>query len=108
MVKLGNELVGAQAEAITYTCTVNPDFAILLLKFAVVFEDPGHPDPEQPRFVVRVLNSAGQLVDDCAEYDVTAGNVPGFLTYTSAGHNVRYRPWTNVGIDLSNYAGQEG
>jgi hypothetical protein len=107
VVKLGNELVGAEAEAITYTCTVNPDFTILLLKFAVVFEDPGHPDPEQPRFVVRVLNSAGQLVDDCAEYDVTAGNVPGFLTYTSAGHNVRYRPWTNVGIDLSNYAGQE-
>lgn len=107
VVKLGNEQVGAEAEAITYQFTVNPDYAILLLKFAVVLEDPGHPAPAQPRFVVRVLNSEGQLVDDCAEYDVTAGNVPGFLTCTSAGHNVRYRPWTNVGIDLSNYAGQE-
>lgn len=103
VVKLGNEQVGRQAEAITYTCTVNPDFTILLLKFAVVFEDPGHPEPDQPRFVVRVLNSEGQLVDDCAEYDVTAGNIPGFQTYGG----VRFRPWTNVGIDLSAYAGQE-
>lgn len=107
VVRLGNEQVGKQAEAITYQFTVNPDYAILLLKFAVVLEDPGHPAPAQPRFVVRVLNNAGQLVEDCAEYDVTAaGDIPGFQTYTSGWYNVRWRPWTNVGIDLSDYAGQ--
>ena len=107
VVKLGNEQVGKQAEAITYQFTVNPDYAILLLKFAVVLEDPGHPAPAQPRFVVRVLNNAGQLVETCAEYDVTAaGDIPGFQTYTSGWYNVRWRPWTNVGIDLSDYAGQ--
>lgn len=107
VVRLGNEQVGAQAEAVTYQFTVNPDYAILLLKFAVVLEDPGHPKPAQPRFVVRVLNSAGQLVETCAEYDVTAaGDIPGFQTYTSGWYNVRWRPWTNVGIDLSDYAGQ--
>lgn len=108
VVKLGNEQVGKQAEAITYQFTVNPDYAILLLKFAVVFEDPGHPAPDQPRFVVRVLNSAGQLVETCAEYDVTAaGDISGFQSYTSGWHNVRWRPWTNVGIDLSDYSGQQ-
>lgn len=108
VVRLGNEQVGKQAEAITYQFTVNPDYAILLLKFAVVLEDPGHPAPAQPRFVVRVLNSNGQLVEDCAEYDVTAaGDIPGFQTYTSGWRNVRWRPWTNVGIDLSDYAGQQ-
>lgn len=108
VVKLGNEQVGKEAEAITYQFTVNPDYAILLLKFAVVLEDPGHPKPAQPRFVVRVLNSAGQLVETCAEYDVTAaGDIPGFQTYTSGWRNVRWRPWTNVGIDLSDYAGQQ-
>lgn len=107
VVRLGNEQVGKQAEAITYQFTVNPDYAILLLKFAVVLEDPGHPAPAQPRFVVRVLNNAGQLVETCAEYDVTAaGDIPGFQTYTSGWYNVRWRPWTNVGIDLSDYAGQ--
>lgn len=108
VVKLGNERVGSEAEAITYQFTVNPDYAILLLKFAVVLEDPGHPAPAQPRFVVRVLNSAGQLVETCAEYDVTAaGDIPGFQTFTSGWYNVRWRPWTNVGIDLSDYAGQQ-
>lgn len=108
VVRLGNEYVGAEAEAVTYQFTVNPDYTILLLKFAVVFEDPGHPSPDQPRFVVRVLNNAGQLVEDCAEYDVTAtGNIPGFNSYVSGWHNVRWRPWTNVGIDLSDYAGQQ-
>lgn len=107
VVKLGNEQVGAQAEAITYHFTVDTNQAILLLKFAVVFEDPEHPSPDQPRFVVRVLNAAGQLVDECAEYDVTAaGNIPGFQNYISGRHNIRWRPWTNVGIDLSNYIGQ--
>ena len=105
VVRLGNERIGAQAEAVTYQFTVDPDYAILLLKFAVVFEDPGHPFPDQPRFVVRVLNGAGQLVDSCAEYDVTAaGDIPGFYT---SGRRVRWRPWTNVGIDLSDYAGQQ-
>jgi hypothetical protein len=108
VVKLGNEQVGKQAEAITYQFTVNPDYAILLLKFAVVLEDPGHPAYAQPRFVVRVLNNAGQLVETCAEYDVTAaGDIPGFQTYTAGWYNVRWRPWTNVGIDLSDYAGQQ-
>ena len=108
VVKLGNEQVSAQAEAVTYQFTVDPDHAILLLKFAVVFEDPGHPFPDQPRFVVRVLNGAGQLVDNCAEYDVTAASdIPGFQTYTSRWHNVKWRPWTNMGIDLSDYAGQQ-
>lgn len=108
VVRLGNERIGAEAEAVTYQFTVDPDYAVLLLKFAVVFEDPGHPFPDQPRFVVRVLNGAGQLVDSCAEYDVTAaGDIPGFQTHISGWHNVRWRPWTNVGIDLSDYAGQQ-
>ena len=108
VVKLGNNQTGAEAEAISYNFIVNPDSAILLLKFAVVFEDPQHIPSWQPRFVMRVLNSNGQLVDDCAEYDVVAsGNIPGFNTYiTSYGHRVQWRPWTNVGIDLSDYAGQ--
>ena len=105
VVKLGNEQVGAEAEAITYKFIVDPDRAILLLKFAVVFEDPRHPVPDQPRFVVRVLNSIGQLVDSCAEYDVTAaGDIPGFQSYASGW--IQWRPWTKVGIDLSDYAGQ--
>lgn len=109
VIRLGNECIGAEAEAITYRFVVEDDAAILLLKFAVVLEDPDHPTIYQPRFVVRVLDGSGNLVDDCAEYDVSAGaGIPGFQTYYGPyGGCVRWRPWTNVGIDLSHFIGQE-
>lgn len=109
VIRLGNERIGAEAEAITYRFIVENDAAILLLKFAVVLEDPDHPTIYQPRFVVRVLDGSGNLVDDCAEYDVSAGaGIPGFQTYYGPyGGCVRWRPWTNVGIDLSHFIGQE-
>lgn len=104
VIRLGNDNTGSEAEAITYKFTVDYFKSILLLKFAVVFEDPGHPSYEQPRFTVRVTNLNGELVESCAEYDVTAaGNIPGFNSY----QGIRWRPWTNVGIDLSSYIGEE-
>lgn len=107
VIKLGNEEVGAEAEAITYTFRVDPDKAILLLKFAVVFQDPNHSAIAQPRFVVRVLNEDGELAEACAEYDVTASaNIENFRETTYSGTILRWRPWTNVGINLTNYIGQ--
>lgn len=104
VIRLGNDNVGAEAEAITYRFTVDYYKSILLLKFAVVFEDPQHSFSEQPRFVVRVTRPNGELVQDCAEYDVTAaGNIPGF----NSNGMIRWRPWTNVGIDLSSFIGSE-
>ena len=103
VVKLGNELVGAEAESIVYTFTVDPDHSILLLKFAVVFENPLHSPPHQPRFVMRVLDTNDNLLDPCMEYDVTSSNdIPGFQTFGI----VKWRPWTNTGFDLSPYVGQ--
>lgn len=109
VIRLGNERTGAEAEAITYRFIVEDDAAILLLKFAVVLQDPSHPAIDQPRFVVRVLDGNGNLVEDCAEYDVSAGaGIPGFQTYSGPhGECIRWRPWTNVGIDLSHFIGQE-
>ena len=107
VIRLGNERTGGEAEAITYRFIVEDDAAILLLKFAVVLQDPSHPAIDQPRFVVRVLDGNGNLVEDCAEYDVSAGaGIPGFQTYSGWGC-IRWRPWTNVGIDLSHFVGQE-
>ena len=109
VIRLGNERTGAEAEAITYRFIVDDNAAILLLKFAVVLQDPSHLAIHQPRFVVRVLDGNGQLVEDCAEYAVSAGaGIPGFQTYAGwYGECIRWRPWTNVGIDLSHFVGQE-
>ena len=103
VVKLGNELVGAEAESIVYSFTVDDENSILLLKFAVVFENPGHVPPHQPRFVMRVLDANDQLLDPCMDYDVTSSDeIPGFQTFG----DVKWRPWTNTGFDLSPYIGQ--
>ena len=108
VIKLGNEQVGKQAEALRYTFTVDKDNAVLLLKFAVVLEDPDHPTAAQPRFVVRITDTDGNLTEPCAEYDVSAGaNIPGFQTYQKNNRTVRWRDWTNMGLDLSKYIGQQ-
>ena len=108
VIKLGNERTGAEAEALTYRFSVDINNAVLLLKFAVVLEDPGHGFIAQPRFVVRVTDSDGNLTEECAEYDVSAGgDIPGFQTYqNSSWKTIRWRDWTNIGIDLSRYIGQ--
>lgn len=108
VVRLGNDSIGGEAESITYHFLVDPDKAVLLLKFAVVFQDPGHPSADQPRFVVRIMNREGSLIEPCAEYDVTArAEIEGFRTFDKGGVPVRWRDWTYVGLDMSTYAGQE-
>jgi len=108
-IKLGNEQIGAEAEALNYRFTVDVNNTMLLLKFAVVLEDPDHLYVEQPRFVVRVTDADGNLVEECAEYDVSAGaDIPGFQTYqVGFWQTIRWRDWTNMGIDLLKYVGQE-
>jgi len=126
VVKLGNENAGYEAEAIVYTYEVDRDNPILIVNFAIVLQDPpGHPFPVKPRFIVRVvdpttidltpdingkpINPLGDLVEPCAEYDVTAdGDVPGFQPYQKGSWGaLLWRDWTKLGVDLTKFAGQE-
>ena len=109
VIRLGNSNVNAEAEAIAYHFIVDKDHTVLLLKFAVVLEDPGHSAINQPRFVVSIKDKDGNLIESCSEYNVSAAaNIPGFKTYNkSYSSPVRWRPWTNVGIDLSGFIGRE-
>ncbi|WP_333877902.1 T9SS type B sorting domain-containing protein [Flavobacterium sp.] len=108
--RVGNDNSGAQAETLSYTMTVTPSSSLFIYKYAVVLEDPGHSPSEQPRFQVRVLNAAGQLIDPvCGVYTVVAAaGLEGFQTCISpiSGGEVRYRNWTTVGLNLSAYMGQ--
>jgi gliding motility-associated-like protein len=108
VVRLGNSLVGAEAETITYRFMVDGNTPVLLLKFAVVFELPAHILENQPRFIMQVLDESGHLLDACTEYDVySREGIEGFQTYYWAGMPILWRDWTNVGLDLSAYAGQK-
>jgi len=107
-VRLGNWNYGAEAEAITYTYQVDSSSAILLMKYAVVLEDPSHGVNEQPRFVLDILNAAGQLIDPtCGHCDFAANaSASGWITVGSGYDRVTYKPWTLIGLNLENYIGQ--
>ena len=103
VVKLGNEQIGAQKESLVYTFTVDPDYPVLLLKYAVVLEDPHHIEVDQPRFLIQMLDANDQLLSGCMEYNVVSSPlIPGFQEY----NHVMWRPWTTNGFDLSAYTGQ--
>ncbi len=109
VVKLGNQQVNAEAEALTYHFIVDANNPVLLVKFAVVFQDPSHTKVQQPRFIMRISDKNGNLIEDCSLYDVSsATNIDGFQTYTPrTGVPVHWRNWTNVGLDMTSFIGQE-
>ncbi len=111
-IRLGNDSIGGESEAIAYHYIVDPDNSLLFVNFAVVMEDPGHEFAFQPRFVIRVTDKNGKLVNDCSVYDVTAAaGLEGFHDFSySEGdeyHTVRWRDWSKIGLDLTPFIGQE-
>ena len=108
VIRLGCEQAGGETESLFYTFTVDPEYPILLLKYAVVLEDPSHELPMQPRFLIRMLDADGDLLNDCMEYDVvSSSDIPGFQPFDySESMHIMWRPWTTNGFDLSAYAGQ--
>ncbi|MEI6852776.1 MAG: PKD domain-containing protein, partial [Bacteroidota bacterium] len=107
--KLGNEINGAEAERLVYYFTVDPDNPNFIYRYAVVFQDPGHPEEFQPFFSIKVLNDQDQLVDTaCGFYQVySSAGIPGFQTWTSPTDGlIHWKDWTTVGVNLAAYAGQ--
>lgn len=101
--RLGNSRTGSQAERVLLEFNVTPERTFFLLSYAVVLNDPGHEDFEQPRFELRILSSDGELLD-CGEYKVRASeNISGFENC----NNWRVRPWTTAGFELQSYLGQD-
>jgi gliding motility-associated-like protein len=99
-------------ESLRYTMAIDSANALLILKFAVVLEDPviGHTETQEPRFKLTLLDQNGINIQDCANYDVYASsaNIKGFQDYISPTRNVliRWRDWTTVGVNLLKYIGQ--
>lgn len=107
-VRLGNWETGAEAESISFLYEVDSASAILLMKYAVVMEDPDHLANEQPRFVLDILDSNGQMIDPtCGHCDFAANSsAAGWKTVGSGYNKVTYKPWTLVGLNLEAFSGQ--
>ncbi|MFK8161275.1 MAG: gliding motility-associated C-terminal domain-containing protein [Lewinella sp.] len=101
--RLGNPSTGARAERVLLQLNVTQERTFFLLSYAVILNDPGHEDFEQPRFELRILSSTGEVLD-CGEYKVRASeNIEGFENCGSW----RVRPWTTAGFELQSYLGQD-
>lgn len=105
--KLGNNSAGGQAERARYYVRVPPNqnnIYTLLYSYAVVFQNPGHGQADQPRFEVTVFDSATGTPAPCNEFTHVSGvGLPGFQT---APGGVLYKPWSTASIDLSSMAGR--
>jgi gliding motility-associated-like protein len=108
--KLGNYLVGRQAERARYYVQVPPGTGkhMLIYRYAVVFQDPGHSPADQPRFEVKAFDSATNAPIACNQHVyVSSSALPGFfLSPVSGATDVYYKPWTTASINLTGYNGK--
>ncbi len=116
--------VGWERDIISYTFNITPSNSLIIYKYAVVLQDPTndpnnppHPKPIKPRFIVSIRDASGQLIDTlCGKKEdyadtTTAGYrsctlaAAGGLGGTAANPgDIVYRAWTTVGVDLRAYA----
>ena len=108
-VRLGNWNVKAECEALSFRYFVDAEnAAILLLKYAIVLQDPvGHNDEEKPQFTLEITNQSGEVIDPtCGRANFVAGkntNGNGWHKNTRYPTTVLWKEWTTIGIDLSDY-----
>lgn len=106
-VRLGNWNTGAETESVIYRYQVDSTYAILLLKYAVVLEDPSHSRNEQPRFTLSIQDANGNEVDaTCGSADFRAGRGSGNKGEWHYEQNLSWKEWTTYGVDLTPYIGQ--
>ncbi len=104
--KLGDDNNGAKGETVTFNYFVDSvDMDMLVLKYAVVMQNPNHTSANQPRFTMEILDNGGNLIDSvCCYADFVAADNLGWNTV--AGTNIIWKDWTTVGIDIARYHGQ--
>lgn len=108
-VRLGNWNSGKEAERMTFSFTVDAEVnPVLVMKYAVVLENPGHGEGADPRFTLRVLHG-NQSLGTCAEADFTSStNTDGWQIYTRSNSStpIVWKDWTTVGVNLAEYDGE--
>ena len=111
-VRLGNDLTNAEAEMIEYSFIVDADVSsVLLLKYAVVLQNPPHDEDQQPAFTLEVQDEQGMTVPcTYANFSAGFGATQTDQTWHNAGTDsnpILWKEWTTVGVNLGDYDGQQ-
>ncbi len=105
--RIGDLDGGYKAARISRTFTVTPMESYLQYSYAVVLDDPGHTQISQPKFVVNIKDSSGDIVD-CGQFEAFAGPnalSKGFVNCDNS--RLQILPWTSGGADLTPFLGQQ-
>ena len=103
-VRLGNWQDGGEQESITYTLAVDTNqFDLLVLRYAVVEQNPNHLPEDQPRFTFEITDTAGVRISNCYYGNFVSGDLSG---WNIGEINVVWRDWEAVGVDLTPLHGQ--
>ncbi len=118
--RLGNWNSGGESERAEFKFHVDAEQnPILVMKYAVVLESPGHDKDkprtaknlQDPRFTLNVLDK-GKSIGRCAAADYTSSWVStGWHDTTvltvDGKKNVVWKDWTTVGVNLEDYDGKD-
>ena len=103
-VRLGNNRAGSEQESITYTLSVDTnDYDLLILRYAIVEEQPNHELRDQPHVIFSITDSAGNLTDSCYYANFVSGDFSG---WNNALHSIVWRDWAAFGVSLTEFHGQ--
>ncbi len=111
-IKLGYELSGQRADAVSYTFVIpaGQNKFSLIYNYALVLNDNGHPSNQQPRLTIDVQNLTDGTTYSCSSLSfVVSGALPGFFTSSTPGPGntpVRCKDWSAASIDLDGNAGK--
>lgn len=107
-IRLGNWNIGAEAESMQYSYRVDTTRSeAMLLRYAVVLENPGHIPAHQPRFRFEITDERGNQLDQlCYSADFVSSESLGWNSYSYDTNYVLWKDWTPVGVNLQNLHGQ--
>ena len=109
--RLGNSSIGAEAEAIEYTLTVDSTNSLLVLHFAFIMEvPPGHDLSNQPMFEMVVRDSNGLPISGlpCGHVNFIASHdMTNLVCHSIGGSGLVARNWTTVGYSLESLMGKK-
>ena len=107
-VRLGNWLCGAEQEAIFYTLNIDTNqYDLLVLRYALVEQNPNHDAEEQPRFEFDITDTLGNSISSCYHGNFISGDLSGWNSVVQDSYNqILWRDWDAVGVDLTPLHGQ--
>ena len=102
--RLGDLHNGAKAESVAYNLTVDTAiYDLLLLRYAIVEQNPNHPATAQPKFTLGIYDTNDISLGSCYYGNFVAGLEEGWHTT----NGIVWCDWRAIGIDISSFQGQK-